>query len=47
MAQRSLEVYCFFDAAGAAARAATDEGASGVGGAGATVGWVDLGNPQT
>lgn len=53
MAEQGLEVYCFFDAAEAAARAALAEGdgdqaATGEGAGGvAAVGWVDLGNPQT
>lgn len=48
MAEHGLEVYCFFDAAAAAAGAATAPGTdAGRGDAVAAVGWVDLGNPQT
>ena len=49
MVEQDLKVYCFFDAADAAARAALEE--DGVAGVDeervATVGWVDLGDPQT
>lgn len=51
MAEQDLEVYCFFDAAAAAARAGAEvaAGSADAGGQGAVaaVGWVDLGNPQT
>lgn len=52
MAEHGLEVYCFFDAAVAAAGAAGAAAAAPGTGAGdehavAAVGWVDLGNSQT
>lgn len=47
MAEHGLQVYCFFDVAGAPARAEGAAGGDEGAGAMVTVGWVDLGNPQT
>ena len=47
MVEQNLAVYCFFDAAEVAARAAIEQGATDGAEAAARVGQVDLGNPQS
>ena len=47
MVEQALAVYCFFDAAEVAARAAIEQGATDGAEAAAWVGQVDLGNPQS